>query len=178
VKTDLKFIIGLIIVLACIVWFSNIRPSANENDITVEGVLELNYTGICDYKEYLLNIKFIKDKDCHIAVYPYISGLGLISFNDADKIKYFIPGSIGSDGVTESIAIQALENKNLVEHGNDDSLIGFWFPDEAGQYEARIYLDKLENSIKIKNPVLILVYHETKFGKQFTWSKVVPITHK
>ena len=128
-----------------------------------------------NYKEYLLSIKMTKNKDCQIAVYPYIDGLGQMSFSEKDKEDYYVPGSVGSDGVTEPIAIKELKKKNIIETGKDVSLIGFWFPDKAEQYKARVYLGKLVNFNAVKHPILVYVYTEKKFGKELTWAKIVPV---
>jgi hypothetical protein len=125
-----------------------------------------------------MDINIIKSKDSHVAIYPYIDGLGMMTFSTQEKEGYFVPGSIGSDGVTELIAITELKNNGLIDDGKDVSLVGFWFPDEAGKYKARIYLDKFDSFKSIKNPVLVCVYSDEKYGKTLTWSKIVPVTFK
>lgn len=167
------FLVAIIIV-AC----SNIQPSATKEDITVEASLQINNTTNNTHKEYLIDINIIKKKDSHVIIYPYIDGLGMMTYSTKEKEGYFIPGSIGSDPVTESVAITELKNNNLIEEGEDVSLVGFWFPDEAGEYKARIYLDKLDSFKEIKDPVLVCVYREEKYGKELTWAKIVPITFK
>ncbi len=181
IKNNRKYLIGLIVMVimfisAVMIRYENIGPSAMAGDIEVEGVLELNNTGIRNDKEYVLNIKMTKNKNCHIITYPYIDGLGYMTFNEGDKENYYVPGSIGSDGVTEPIGITALKNNNIIANGTDISLYGFWFPDEAGQYKARMYFNKLDTFKEIKNPVLVCVYTEEKYGKQLTWSKIIPIS--
>ena len=180
-----KVIIGIaaisiifIFIIVAVVISKNFKPSSTENDIVVEGVLQPNKTGVCDYKEYMLNIKMIKNKDCHVIIYPYIKGLGDITFSEKDKVGYYLPSSIGSDGITEPIAINELKNKNIIENESNVSLTGFWFPDSVGNYKARAYLGKSENFKEIKDPLLVCVYTEKKYGKLLTWSKVVPITVK
>lgn len=178
-KTGLNSIIGimiiLIIVLIVIIWYKNIKPSVTDRNITVNAVLELNNTDVNDYKEYLLSISMTKHKDCNIAVYPYIDGLGQMAFSEKDKEEYYVPGSVGSHGVSETIAIKELKKKNIIDNGKDVSLIGFWFPDNAGLYKARVYLSKLDNFKAVKNPVLVCVYSEKKYGKELAWAKTVPI---
>ncbi len=102
------------IVVAVDISKNYIKPSSTEKDIVVEGVLQPNKTGFCDYKEYMLNIKMIKNKDCHIIIYPYIEGFGDITFSEKDKVGYYLPGSIGSDGITEPIAISELKKVNII----------------------------------------------------------------
>lgn len=177
-----KYKIGIIavvsLVVIVIVSYNNVKPSATKEDITVEATLQINDTTKNTYKEYLIDINVIKNKDCHVAIYPYIEGLGMMTFSTQEKEGYFVPGSIGSDGVTEPIAIAELKNNNLIYDGKDVSLVGFWFPDEDGQYKARIYLDKFESFKAIKNPVIVCVYIEEKYGRELTWTKVVPVTFK
>lgn len=177
-----KCIIGIIIIVSLvaivIVAYSNIKPLATKEDITVEATLQINDTTNNTYKEYLMDINIIKNKEGHVAIYPYIDGLGMMTFNTQEKEGYFIPGSIGSDGVTEPIAINELKNNNLIYDEKDVSLVGFWFPDEAGQYKARIYLDKFDSFESIKDPVLVCVYIDEKFGRKLTWAKIVPVTFK
>lgn len=177
-----KCMIGILIVVSvvaiAIVAYNNIKPSAKKDDITVEATLQINDTTNNTHKEYLMDINIVKNKDSNVAIYPYIDGLGIMTFSSQEKDGYFVPGSIGSDGVTESIAKMELKNNKLIYDGSDVSLVGFWFPDEAGKYKARIYLDKLDDSQSIKNPVLVCVYLEEKYGKELTWSKIVPVTFK
>ncbi len=169
-------IICILIIVAVVIPKNYIKPSSTENDIVVEGVLQPNKTGVCDYKEYMLNIKMVKNKDCHVIIYPYIKGLGDITFSEKDKVGYYLPDSIGSDGITEPIAINKLKNINIIENESNVSLAGFWFQDSAGKYKARAYLGKTDNFTEIKNPLMVCVYTEKKFGKLLTWAKVVPIT--
>jgi hypothetical protein len=175
-----KIIIGVIVISTVFIWYKSIKSSVIQSDIVVEAVLELNNTEMNSYDEYLLNIKITKNKNCQVAVYPYIEGLGNMNFSKGDIEEYYLPGSIGSDGVTEPIAINELKNNNLIENLKDVSLTlgGFRFPYEAGHYKSKIYLDKLDTFIKVKNPVLVCVYTEKKYGKKLTWSKVVSITIK
>ena len=102
-----------------------------------------------------------------VAVYPYIEGLGNMNFSKDDIEEYYLPGSIGCDGVTEPIAINELKNNNLIENVKDVSLTlgGFWFPYEAEEYKSKIYLDKLNTFIKVKNPVLVCVYTEKNMAR-------------
>ncbi len=172
-----KVIIG-IAAIAVVISKNYIKHSSTENDIVVEGVLQPNKTGVCGYKEYMLNINMTKNKDCHVIIYPYIKGLGDITFSEKDKVGYYLPSSIGSDGITEPIAINELKNVNIIDNASNVSLTGFWFPDSIGKYKARAYLGKIDNFKEIKNPLLICVCTEKKFGKLLTWSKVVPITVK
>ena len=177
-KSKLKYVIrtiviGVILISIVSIWYKNIKPSANQNDIVVEAILEPNNTDINDYDEYLLNIKMTKNKNCQVVVYPYIEGLGNMNFSKGD-----LQGGIGSDGVTELIAITELKNNNFIDNRKDISLCGFWFPYEIGEYKSKIYLDKLDTFKNIKNPVLVCVNTEKKYGKELTWSKVVPITIK
>jgi len=170
-------IISLILLaMFLMVGYSNIKPSATQEDISVEATLQINDTANNTYDEYLVDISIIKKRDSQVVIYPYVEGLGAMTFNSDEKEEYFRPGAIGSDGVTEPIAITELKNSNLIDEGNDVSLIGFWFPDEEGQYKARIYLDKFDDFKEIKNPALVCVYIEEKYGKKLTWSKVVPVT--
>ena len=169
-------VIGVIVISTVVIWYKSIKPSAIQSDIAVEAILELNNTDINNYDEYLLNIKMTKNKNCQVAVYPYIEGLGNINFSKVDMEEYYLPGSIGSDGVTESIAITQLKNNNLIENRKNVSLCGFWFPYEVGEYKSKVYLDKFDTFKKIKNPVLVCVYTENKYGKELKWSKIVPIT--
>lgn len=167
-------------VLAAIVIavYCNIKPTATKEDITLEAALRINDTTNNEDKEYLVDIDIIQNKESHVIIYPYIKGLGTMAFSTGEKEGYFVPGSVGSDGVTEAIAITELKNKKLIDSVNDVSLIGFGFPEEVGQYKARVYLDKLDSFKGIENPVLICVYKEEKYGKELTWSKVIPITIK
>jgi hypothetical protein len=175
-----KSIIGVIVVVffvaIVIVAYSNIKQSVTKEDITVEAILQINNTTHNEHKEYLMDINIIKNKDSHISIYPYIEGLGMMTFSDQEEEGYFVPGSIGSDGITEPTAITELRNNNLIYDAKDVSLVGFWFPDEAGQYKARIYLDKFDSFKEIKNPVLVCVYLEEKYGRKLMWSKIVPVT--
>lgn len=108
-------VIAIIIIFISIVVLSyyNIKPSASQKDIIVQGVLELNKTGVNSYKEYLLSINMTKNKDSNIAIYPYIEGLGLMAFSEEDRGEFYLPGSVGSGGVTEPIAIKELQRKNV-----------------------------------------------------------------
>ena len=177
-----KYKRGIIVIIflaaLAVVAYNNVKPSATKGDIAAEAALKINDTTNNTYKEYVMDINFTKNKDCSVAVYPYIDGLGMPTFSAQEKEGYFIPGAIGSDGVTEPIAITELKNNNLIDAGKDVSLVGFWFPYEAGQYKARVYLDKFDNFLAIKNPVLVCVYLEEKYGRQLTWTKVVPVTFK
>ena len=173
-----KAIISVIIIVAVGIWHKSLKPSAIHSDIEVEAILELNNTDINNYNEYVLYIKMTKNKDCNVAIYPYVEGTGNMNFGNVDMKEYYIPGSIGSDGVTEAIAITDLENNNLIDIGEDISLYGFCFPDKAGEYKTKTYLDKFDIFKKIKNPVLVCVYTENKYGKELTWSKIVPIIIK
>lgn len=170
--------IGAIVISTVVILYKSIKPSAIQSDIVVEAILELNNTDMNNYDEYELNIKMTKSKNCQIAVYPYIKGLGNMNFSKGDNEEYFLPGSIGSDGVTEQIAITELKNNNFIEKIEDVSLYGFWFPYEVGEYKSKIFLDKFDTFKKINNPVLVCVYAEKRYGKELTWSKVVPIAIK
>ena len=165
-----------ILVITAVIFINNIKPSSTAEDIEVEGILQLNKTGEINYKDYILNINMIKKKDCQVIVYPYFIGIGTITFNEKEKDGYYLPGSIGSDGVTEPVAINELKNKCIIDRADDFSLTGFWFPNTAGQYKARLYLDRLDNVSEIRDPYLVCVGIENKYGKQFTWTKLVPIT--
>lgn len=171
-------IIVVSLIVIAIVAYDNIKSSATKEDVTIEATVQINDTSNNTHKEYLIDININKTKNSNLAIYPYIEGLGIMTFSSNEKEGYFIPGSIGSDGVTEAIAISELRNNNLIYEGNDISLVGFWFPYEEGQYKARIYLDKFDDFEEIKNPVLVCVYLEKKYGKELTWSKIVPVTFK
>ena len=174
-KYKRKMLIGVFLIAVVIVAYCNIKPTATKEDITVEATLQINDTTNNKHKEYLVDINITKNKRSHVIIYPYIDGLGMITFSTNEKEGYFVPGSVGSDGVTETMAITELKNNNLINSGKDVSLIGFWFPNEAGQYKARIYLDKFDSFKAIKNPVLVCVYKEEKYGKDLTWSKSIPV---
>jgi hypothetical protein len=180
IRNKLKYLIGIIIVAIIIstivISYKSIKPSASQRDIVVQGTLQLNNTGSNNYKEYLLSVNITKNKDCHIMMYPYVEGLANISFNEKEEEGYYNPGTVGSDGVTEPIARNELKSNNIAVTSNEISLIGFWVPYEMGQYKAKIYLDKLDTFKGIRNPVLVCVYTEKKYGKKLTWSKVVPLT--
>jgi intein-encoded DNA endonuclease-like protein len=83
-KGKLKYLIRTILISTVSIWYKNIKPSANQSDIVVEAMLELNNTDINNYDEYLLNIKIAKNKNCQVAVYPYIEGLGNMNFSKVD----------------------------------------------------------------------------------------------
>lgn len=183
VNNKLKFIfkafaITIIIISIIVISYTSNKPSITEADISIKGVLQLNNTGEKNYKEYVINVEMNKNKNCSVALYPYIAGLGQMSFSNKDKDSYYVPGSIGSDGVTEPIAVNELKSKNIMERNSKDSLTAFWFPYEAGKYKTRIYMEKLDDFVKIKNPVLVCVFNEEKFGKQFTWSKIIPVKYE
>lgn len=175
-KYKKRIFIGAFLIAIVIVAYCNIKPTATKEDIAIEAALQINDTANNEHKEYLVDINITKNKDGHVIIYPYIDGLGMMTFITNEKEGYFVPGSIGSDGVTKAIATTELKNNDLINSGNDISLIGFWFPDEAGKYKARIYLDKFDSFKAIKNPVLVCVYKEEKYGKDLTWSKIIPIT--
>ncbi|SFP74369.1 hypothetical protein [Caldicoprobacter faecalis] len=120
-KASLIAIVFLVAII--IVVYSNIQPSATKEDITVEASLQINNITNNTHKEYLIDI--IKKKDNHVIIYPYIDGLGMMTYSTKEKEGYFIPGSSGSDPVTESVAITELKNNNLIEEGEDVSLVGF-----------------------------------------------------
>jgi hypothetical protein len=177
-----KYRIGIIIIMflvaAVFIKYRNIEPSAIEKDIIVEATLQLNKTDKNKHKEYLLDINIIKNIESHVIIYPYLEGLGMITYSSEEKEGYFIPSSIGSDNITKRTAVKELRNKNLVGAEDDIELTGFWLPDEAGQYKAQVYLDKLDNFQEIKNPVLACVYRDEILGRELTWSKIIPITIK
>lgn len=180
IRNKLKYLIGIIIITIIIstivISYKSIKPSATQSDIVVQGILQPNNTGTNNYKEYLLSVNITKKKNCHIMIYPYVEGLANISFSEKEEEGYYNPGAVGSDGVTEPIARNELKSNNIVVTNNEISLIGFWVPDEAGQYKEKIYLDRLDTFKEIRNPVLICVYTEKKYGKELTWSKIVPLT--
>lgn len=170
-------IIAIVIIVTAILWYKNIKPSVTADDILVESTLEPNTSDINGDKEYLLRIKMTRNEGSNIAIYPYIEGLSHMSFSKRDE-GYFIPGAIGSDGSTEAAAINELKSKNLFHNVEEVSLAGFYFPEKAGKYESKIYLDKLKGASDIENPALVCVYTEKKFGKKLTWTKILPITIK
>jgi uncharacterized protein YpmB len=61
IKNKLKYLIGIIVVVFLVsivnISYKSIKPYAIDRDIAIDGVLELNNTGINNYSEYLLNIK-------------------------------------------------------------------------------------------------------------------------
>lgn len=179
-KKKLQYAIGIISMIAIFVlvgsiFYKNIKYSVTESDILVEGALKLNSTGINDYKEYLLEIKMILNKDCHMIIYPYIKDFGPISFGEEVNDNYYVPSSIGRDSFTESTALHELKRNNIIDNEDNISLVGFWVSDKTGQYVARTYLDTLKSIDEIKNPVLVCVYVEEKHGKKLSWSKIIPI---
>ncbi|MDF2943039.1 MAG: hypothetical protein K0S01_1897 [Herbinix sp.] len=175
---NFKIIRGIIIIvillLLVIVGYENIKPSALENDIHVKASIRLNDTDNCDHKEYVLDTSMMKDKNCHIILYPYIEGLGMMTYSEIEEEDYFLLNSVGSDGFIEPIAVNAL--RNSFEVSKNISLTGFWVPDEVGQYKVRTYFDKLDAFEELNNPVLVCVFYEEKFGKQLKWTKIIPIT--
>lgn len=163
--------IGIVLVLIDY----NLKPSVSIEDIKVDATLQRNETNAYPHKEYIIDINMIKNKDCNVIIYPYIQGLGMMTYNLNEQEDYFIPSSIGSDGVTVNLATSELRKLNLIQDKDELSLIGFWFPEKEGSYKSRVYLEMLDDFNKINNPVLVCVYLEEKLGKQLTWAKVYPI---
>jgi hypothetical protein len=172
-RVILVIIICFVIVLGLL--YQNMEPSAIAEDIKVDATLQINDTTENTHKEYLMDINIIKSKDCHVIIYPYSQSIGVMTYSTNEKEGYFIPGSIGSDGITERVARTELRKNNFIQDNDEVSFVGFCFPDEAGTYKARIYLDKFDDFSELDNPVLVCVYIEEKFGKQLTWAKVVPV---
>jgi hypothetical protein len=177
-KYLIEVIVVIILVFIVIIAYKNIEPSVTENDIMIEATLRLNDTDNIVYKEYLLDTNITKNKNCNVIIYPYIEDIGAITYNKKEGDGYVILDSIGSDGITDAIALKEIKNTNLVNAGDDISLVGFWVPEEVGQYKVRTYFGKLDNFQEIINPVLVCVFREEKFGKELTWSKLIPITIK
>lgn len=151
-----------------------IKPSMTEKDILLETYLEVNDINV--HKEYILNLNMDK-KEGYVMVYPYIKGLSNIAFGNEGYGRDYISGFVGSDGVTEKIAKEELVSRGIIYIDNNINLVGFSFPNEAGQYKTKIYFDQLESFEEVENPVVICVYKEETLGKIITWSKVIPIVY-
>lgn len=177
-KTKIWLLIIICLVIVLYLFYQNIRPSVSDEDIKVEATLQSCDSTIYPYKEYVIEIKIEKSKDCHVMIYPYSKEIGRITYNVNDEQEdYFIPSSIGSDGITARAAETELRKNKLIYDMEEISFVGFSFPDEAGTYKARMYVDMLSETNVNSNPMLVCVYVEEKLGKQLTWAKIVPVKH-
>lgn len=157
--------------------YNNIKPSAIEEDIKIEATIKINDTSIHLHKDYIIDVTIEKNKESYVFVYPYMDGLGSITYSPEDeKQGYFVPGSIGGSGMIQSIVIDELKENNLIDDTTDLSVVGLSFPKEEENIKARLYINKLDSFEEMKNPVLVCVYSEKKFGKVLSWSKIVPVT--
>ena len=108
-------------------------------------------------------------------IYPYIEGLGHISFNSEDSNELFIPSGVGSD-YTEELAITKLKEEGILSKNQEHSLTGFWCPNEEGNYKMRAYFSESDSFENIINPVLAYVHKENKIDKDLSWVKIFNIS--
>jgi hypothetical protein len=127
-----------------------------------------------DY-EYVLTVEIEKNEDCHVILYPYVLGMGDLSYFISENDTFYIPDSIGSDSNTEQIASNLLKREGLMSDLQSSNLVGFWFPEEKGLYKSRIYFNEEPWFDSIQSPKIVVVYYEERDNLIFTWTKLVDI---
>lgn len=151
----------------------NLRASSTEEDISIQTILRKNDSGKYVDCDYILDVSITKKKDANIVFYPYIEDESRFTYSEEED-SFYIPGSIGSDGIS-------LSQNELTNHSNDEteglsSLIGFGFPDEKGTYKSRFYVNSDKQLESLQEPYLVCVYSEQQFWKRITWTTIIPIT--
>lgn len=154
----------------------NLRASATEKDISIQATLKKNDTDKYVDCDYILDVSITKNKDANIMIYPYIEDKTRFTYSEEEDSSFYIPGCVGSDGITSSLAQNELMNYINDEDEGLYSLIGFGFPDEKGTYKSRFYVNLDRQLESLQDPYLACVYLEKKLWKQITWTSVIPIS--
>lgn len=152
----------------------NLHASSTADDVSIQAILRKNDSDKYVDCDYILDVSITKNKDANIALYPYIEDEARFTYSEDEDSSPYIPGSIGSDGIS-------LSQNDLMIHSNDEdegvySLIGFGFPDEKGTYKSRFYVNSDKQLESLQEPYLACVYSEQKLWKQITWTTIIPIT--
>jgi len=168
-------IISLVVLIICyfIFNYSLNKPNAYPEDINITASLKLNNNKNIKEK-YMLELVINKTEYSSGMIYPHIEGLGYVSFYPEDSNEFFIPSGVGSD-YTEELAITQLKEEGVLPKNQDYSLIGFWCPNEEGNYKMRAYFSESDSFEKFTNLALAYVHKENRFGKDLSWVKIFNI---
>lgn len=154
----------------------SLRASSTEKDISIHATLKKNDSDKYVDCDYILDVSITKNKDANIMIYPYIEDRTRFTYSEDEDSSFYIPSSIGSDGITFPLVQNEFKYYINDEDEGLYSLIGFGFPDEKGTYTSRFYVNTDKKLESLKNPYLACVYLEKKLWKQITWTSVIPIT--
>lgn len=173
-KKGYFFAIGGMFIILLIMYY-NIRPTVNEEDITIEAKLSHNSTEKNEHYKYIMDIKVTKSKEGRLDINPYFDGILSFSVDQSDTDKFYVPENLGSGGQQYVLARQTLLD-NHFQINDSISIVKYIIPNEAGEYTTRLYLNSSKSLEEITNPLIVCVYAETKFIKSLSWAKTAPIT--
>src|SRR5690625_4399460 len=143
-------------------------------DIQVETTLKLNHNVAMAHKDYMLEVIIKKGNNNNNVIYPYIEGLENISFDGNEDEGYFIPNHVGSSSDDEQVAIEKLQEQQIIDQDTDYQFLGFSIPEKSGIYKMRIYFDAEDDFVPSDHMYLIYIQTENgMFGKK---TKVAQLT--
>ncbi|MFX3631690.1 MAG: hypothetical protein ACE3L7_11325 [Candidatus Pristimantibacillus sp.] len=180
-KKIISIIVVLAVVLATLYYMYNKekQKAASPDDIQIKATLKINKNERMidlDY-DYMLEVVIDQKKYSQHIIYPYVEGLGRFSLDPKEDEGYYIPGSIGSAGNDEQLVIQAFRDQQIFFTEKDSSsFIGFYFPEEAGVYKMRVYLEE-EANFRPSDPMYMAYVHkgDKGWGLDNNWTKLIEI---
>ena len=154
----IALLIGIYIILN--LYNSEKNKAVLPEDIKIEATLKENESENMQDKGYILEVVIDQKKDSQNMIYPYLEGLGNMSFDRKEEEGYFIPSSIGTHGNDVAMIIKTLEENNIIEKNKgftSSSFIGFGVPKSAGNYKLKMYFDEVDNFNASEKMYLIYV---------------------
>jgi hypothetical protein len=156
-------------------WHSG-QNKALPEDVSVEAVLKRSANPHVKDYPYVVELSIRHSKPMSNMIYPYIPGLGPISFDNAEAGEYAVPGSIGLYSDDETLVRQALRDEAHIDAPNKQPIAGFNSPTEAGQYKMRVYFQASPGFDPKNDMVLVYVHHERgRFGQDLRWTKLIKV---
>ncbi|MFA9557463.1 hypothetical protein ACERII_09175 [Evansella sp. AB-rgal1] len=151
--------------------------SLTPEGLQIEATIKPNRNEEMSHKDYMLEVIIKKDGNGGNMIYPVLEGLSNMSWAEREE-GFFSPGSIGTNTLDEeSIRDTLIESEVMgVDRIKDISqLMGFYIPEEAGEYRVRMYFEDT-GFFNSGNQYLVYVHKEEKrFGHEERWTKLVEV---
>jgi hypothetical protein len=177
IKVLVGMVIAIVVFAAAFYYYhEEKKKAATPEDIHIEAVLKPVTNEKMDYKDYTLEVVIRKEKHSSHMIYPYIEGLGHLSFDSEEEEGFYLPGSVGSGAGDEEMVREAFRNQGIPYKEDVISFVGFYSPDEAGVVKMRMYLQDWAG-FEPSAPMYLTYVHrgERGYGLDKSWTKIVEI---
>lgn len=128
-------------------------------------------------KDIKVDISLQKSQKGDLLLYLVIEDTVRMTFDSRDKNndEFYIPNSIGSDGVSDKLFKDLVDRNEVADIGTELFLKGIPISHNKQEFHLRTYLNKTKDFVGYNNPVIVCVYYKDILGHRYSWTKIVLI---